>query len=180
MATRTITAGRMKIIVTAKVVNTMEDGTVSSNVQGVTLDSGEIVDGTDAYEADRAWSYVVDVADGVTQQIDVYDFASLDIGGGAGNDSLGQSLVLAEIVGITIHNRGPGWLEIDDSITGGFSQFGQLTGAKAIKQGGWRAMFDPQDPAIDVTDSSDHLIDLTARSGYGNLTCEVHLLGRSA
>ena len=36
------------------------------------------------------------------EDIDLYDFGSLDVGAGAGKDALGQSVVLAEIVGFFV------------------------------------------------------------------------------
>lgn len=141
--------------------------------------------GTSANQADRVWSDAGRTLNsGSNETIDMYDLGSLDIGGGAGKDALGQAFALAEVVAILIVNRkaSVGNLTIggDGTTAAWNSAFGGSDTAvsPAIPPGGWWMLFVPSDPALVVTDVTNHLLKLAASGG--NVTYDITIIGRSA
>jgi len=141
--------------------------------------------GTAANKADRIWTSLARaLASGGNESIDLYDFGSLDIGGGAGRDAVGQLITLAEIVAILIQNNASsaGGLIIGGEGSGAAwnSGFGGSDSAvtPTIAPGGWWQLFTPADPALVVTDTTNHLLKIAATGGA--VTYDIHILGRSA
>ena len=93
MAALTAT-GTVNLSLQSTIKNTEEDGTVSTNPN----DNPDIVNlamssGLAANEFNRSWERKVwTLVSGGSEVIDLFDFNGLDIGGGVGNDGLGQSL----------------------------------------------------------------------------------------
>jgi hypothetical protein len=145
-----------------------------------------LTDGTTANKADKLWfSTGRTLAQAGAEDIDVYDFASLDIGAGAGVAPLSGALTLAEIVALVILNRttsagslligGKGttaawnsWINsIDDAEVG------------PIGPGGFFAIGDPNATSFAVADTANHLLTIT-ESNVGAVTYDIAILGRSA
>lgn len=143
-------------------------------------------DGTTANKANRWWeSTARALAQSATEDIDVFDLGSIDIGAGAGLTSLGQAWATVEIAGFAVENDttstgslligGKGattawnaWINANDD-----AEVGPLT------PGGVFMFFNPTDPAIAVADTTNHLLTMT-ESGVGALTYNIYILARSA
>jgi len=143
-----------------------------------------LTSGTTAGKVDRIWAHLGrDIVSAASETIDVYDFGSLNIGGGAGKDALGQSLALAEVVAILIVNseESDGILNVggDGTTAAWNSPFGGSdTAYTPVMPGGAWLIFSPTDPAYVVADTSNHLLKLAASGG--DVTYQMILLGRSA
>lgn len=179
--------------VTCKMVASLAN-TIQSVSAGVSIDTASIfssvslTDGTTANKADKLWFDEGRALSGTTpEDIDLYDFGSIDIGGGAGKDPLGGTLALAEIVAVLITN--------DSSSTGNIYVGGKNAGTAwnavfaiggvaddtaqfgPIKPGGWLCFGAPTDPAYAVADTTSHLLTMTPTA---NATYNIYVLGRSA
>lgn len=183
---RSLSTISAQAILRATVLNTA-DGTVltASAAHGAGQAVTFTASGTGAGQADRFWqSTGRTLTSGGSEDLDVYDLASLDISGaGAGRDALGQVWTVAEIAGILVHNRatsagdlligGKGtaaawsiWLNNNDDA--------ELT----LKPSGIFLLASTNDPAWGVTDTSNHLLTMLASGGA--VTYDIYLLGRSA
>lgn len=180
MADRQLKDTRVRAIASATARNELsQEPDKAEALQESDFDSGDLTTGIGSQQADRVWKTLLTIADGATTQVDLFDFAGLDVGGGVGNDALGQVMALAQIVSIQILNLGPGRLEINDGIANGFAELPVLSSTKASKPGGWTQRAEPERPAMIVTDASKHLLDLTAETGRGDCRVELHIIGRS-
>lgn len=183
---RSLSTISAQAILRATVLNTA-DGTVltASAAHGAGQAVTFTASGTGAGQADRFWqSTGRTLTSGGSEDLDVYDLASLDISGaGAGRDALGQVWTVAEIAGILVYNRptsagdlligGKGtaaawsiWLNNNDDA--------ELT----LKPSGIFLLASTNDPAWGVTDTSNHLLTMLASGGA--VTYDIYLLGRSA
>lgn len=183
---RSLSTISAQAILKATVLNTA-DGTVltASAAHGATQGVTFTASGTGAGQADRFWqSTGRTLTSGGSEDLDVYDLASLDISGaGAGRDALGQVWTVAEIAGILVYNRptsagdlligGKGtaaawsiWLNNNDDA--------ELT----LKPSGIFLLASTNDPAWAVADTSNHLLTMLASGGA--VTYDIYLLGRSA
>ena len=170
-------AVRFSIVSTNQLL--LEDAVNTSDLQVETSLGQTLANGTGANQFNRTWQMVArDLANAATENLDVYDFAAFDIGAGAGLDSLGQSMALAEVVGILIINNGPGKLEVDTSVANGWTNFLASGAQPVLNAGGQISRYEPTDPAMAVADGSNHLIKFTA--SVDDLTYDVHILGRSS
>lgn len=147
-----------------------------------------ITSGTTANKADRWWedNDGRTLAASGTETIDLYDFGSIDIGGGAGKDPLGQALALVEIVGLlvivdaastgTLLIGGDGTAAAWNSIFNGDDEaaIGPLAGGSIC------FLFNPANPAFPVADSSNHLLKFTEAGGANSVIYYPFILGRSA
>ena len=140
-------------------------------------------DGTTIGKADKCWASVGRTLSGTTpEDIDVYDFGSLDIGAGAGKDPLGQSLTLAEITTIIVYNyaTSTGNLKVGGKGTAVAWQSPFVADDDAqvlVPVDGIFALSTAANPAYAVADSSNHLLTMTPTD---DLTYDIYLLGRSA
>lgn len=164
-------------------VNTLTNGLAPVSVdmtgQGLTT----FTDGTTANKADRLWGSKGRALTGTTpEDIDVYDFGSIDIGAGAGLDPHGQAITLAEITALMVINN--------TSSTGTLAIGGKGTGAAwnswiqadddaavTLKPGGVFLITSPTDPGFAVADTSNHLLTMTPTD---DLTYDIYIVGRSA
>lgn len=187
MATRTATA-RAKAGFDATVSNLLDaNDTGKARITHETQELIEIASGTLASMADRCWSDKGrTLTSGNDVQIDVFDFGGENVGAGDGMDPLGQDIELAEIVGI---------LAVNDSSSDGDLVLGGDQGeanaadfnipwnavdgdAIIVKPGGFLLLVAPPDPAYAVADSTAHM--LTCGASGGDITYDLHILGRSA
>ncbi len=142
-------------------------------------------DGTTEGKADKAWKISGrTISSGGSENIDVYDGGTIDVGAGAGRDNLGQAIAFAEIVGFLIVNRdtSAGNLIVggEGSAAAWNSPFNASDTATVgpIAPGGFLYMATKADPAFAVADTSNHLLKLAASGG--NVTYDVQFIGRSA
>lgn len=140
--------------------------------------------GTAEDKADRIWQDTArELSSGASEDLDLYDFGSIDIGAGAGRDATGQLITLAEVVALQIYNRptSTGSLVIGGKGTAAAwnSPFnGDDDAVLILPPGGFWLLFNPADPAYVVTDATNHLLQMAASGG--DLTYDIYILGRSA
>ena len=188
MGTRTATA-TFRAIFDSTIKNVL-DASATGSPQVALGNSPSLVftSGTEANQADRMWAQKGrTITSGGPENLDVYDFGSVDIGAGAGLDGLGQSLTLAEIAAILIFNRSTsgGNLLVGGiaAVTAWISMFVSQTSSEddeilVIKPVGLIGFGAPTDPAYAVADTSNHLLKLD--SSAGTCTFDIFILGRSA
>lgn len=168
----------------ADIKNTIDGSDISAPAMGrdfkPTLSSG-----TTADKADRFWyDSGRTITSASSEDIDVYDLGSIDLGAGAGKDALGQTWTVAEIVALIVVNEtaSAGSLLVGgkSATTAWNSPFGGSDDDAFIelKPGGSLILFAPSDPAYAVADTTNHLLKMAASGG--NVTYAIGLLGRSA
>ncbi len=188
MPTRSLASPKMSAAISATVrssptANTEAGPDASSQVSGNV--SRTLTNGVAASEANRAWQVVSrTLAKGVSLDIDLYDFAGIDAGSGAGNDPVGQAMTpIEKIVGILIVNENAiasvGRLDIDVSIANGATWFGNHTVATGgdIRGQGWVQKCQPHLEGFDLTDASNQIVRLTASGADVNFS--MYILGRN-
>lgn len=140
-----------------------------------------LTNGTAANKAQRLWeSTGRTLSASSSETIDLYDLASVDIGAGAGLDSLGQSFALTGIKAIYIRNHADsgGAIAIgNESTTATFnSPFeGSDTSAVTLEAGGIFLITDPSASGMAVADTSNHLLKITD-AGSGS-TYDICVIG---
>ena len=143
-----------------------------------------LANGAGANQADRVWEDTArDLTSGNSENIDLYDFGTLDIGAGAGLDALGQSLALAEIVEILVYNSHDSDGDLVIGAEGSGAAWSAYNGSDSVQittlsPGAWWHHFDPTDGALPVADSTNHLLKMAASGG--DVEYNIHILGRSA
>lgn len=174
MGTRTLTSS-IRVTLSMTPVNLLVDGTKAPEVILGDTWTLDMATGVSDDQADRAWSlYDRGLASGANENIDVYDFGTLDIGAGPGNDALGQALTLTEIASIIIRNQGPGDLTVDGTQANGWTPIGN---PEPLKPNGILVLHNPADGAMPVTDATNHLLNFAAANGA--IVYDVHIAARS-
>jgi hypothetical protein len=171
---------QIKITVGGNIYNT-SGLNVSTSIIGAAITKLTLESGIEADEFNRAWQSIDrTLASGASETLDLYDFATLDIGGGAGNDVLGQALTMEEIVCLVIvQEEGPGRLEINETPPANvIAWLGSHTVANggALKAGGVRLWLESDADALDITDASSHKV--TFKANGGAVTYSIYILGR--
>ena len=146
----------------------------------------ETTQGAGDDQADRVWGEVGrTVASGTPVEIDVYDFAGEDIGGGDGNDGFGQDITLAEVVGMLIINTtssGGGNLLVggEGSPACWTSPFnGSATAVAVVPPGGAMVLQSRYDGSgFAVADATNHLLQIASSSG--TVTYTLVIIGRDS
>jgi hypothetical protein len=134
-------------------------------------------------QADRATEYETTIASGDTLIINLYDWIGTDVGGGDGNDAVGQPMDLAEVVCIAIANENAvgtaGSLEVEPYTSEGWTPLGEHTVANggALKGQGSLVKINMASPAFPVEDGVSQNIALTAVGG--NIAVRITVFGRS-
>ena len=148
-------------------------------------------DGTSANQADKCWaSKGRTLSTSGTEDIDLYDLGTIDIGTGAGGDPLGQSVTYAEIVAIWVENKSTSTGNIFvGGKAAGTAQFNTIFGVAEtasdtaqvgpIYPGGGFLIYAPTDPAYLVADTTNHLLAIT-EDGTGAVTYDIMVIARSA
>ena len=143
-----------------------------------------ITDGTTTGKADIVWSSTARSLSGATSEdIDMYDLGTIDIGTGAGESALGNAITFTDIVLLFVENNSTstGNLTIGNKNTTAAWQtpFGASDTASVgpIPPGGWFMLGAGADPAFAVADTSDHLLKMTSSA---TLTYDIYIIGRSA
>jgi hypothetical protein len=140
-----------------------------------------IANGVEATNASRALVALdQEITAGNTEDVNLYDFSDYNVGCGLGNDTLGQSLLLEEIVGLIVWNSGTqGQLEILGSVPPNVISWGPIltvANGGALYGGGILAMYQPAENAFDVTSGSSHRFRLGAVGA--TVTYSICVLGR--
>ena len=177
----------IKILATLQgtLTNSIDGGSYTASVvQGFSKGpTTQLTNGTSANQANRIWQDTGRfLASSGTEDLDLYDLGSIDIGAGAGKDALGQTFTLAEVVALCVylHPTSAGNLLVGGKGTSAAwtSPFSANTDKLTIKPGGMFFLYAPTDPAYAVVDSTNHLLKLEASGGA--CTYDVAVLGRSA
>jgi len=180
MGTRTAST-KVNLTFTSTIINTLENADAAqATVQGTIL-SGTLANGVSANQGNRAMRTTSNtISSGVSEDIDLYDFASVDFGAGSGKDALGQALTLEEIVTLVIkQSSGAGRLEImPTNPTNYVTWVPSLTAANggALKSGGVLMMHQPATDAFDIQDGASHVLRLAANGG--DVSYDLYILGR--
>ena len=169
-----------KFQVSTTVKNVLGDtGRSAVSVVGFTIQPS-LVDGVSANQANRAQEIAGTLVSGGTLVIDLYDWAGIDNGAGAGNDPVGQALIMEEVVLIVVYNESDttgGDLAVAPDASNGWAGIGTHSGAGILKPGAFLIKGNPHTDAFDVVDASSHRIILTA-SGGADVDYRVLVLGR--
>lgn len=175
--------------ISATLQNVIDNSEVTAEAdQGIDFSPATSVSsGTSADQADRAWQDVQrELAAGASENIDLYDLASIDIGAGAGRDALGQTNTYAELVGliVTVDADSQGSLVIGGE--GSAAAFNSIfDGSDSAKLGPFgpgavQMMFRPDDPAWSISDGSNHLLQFAESTGANSVKYSVAALLRSS
>ena len=180
---RSISECTAKISFNIKLRNTLTDLTVASISGGGALLNATLANGTGEDMVNRMWQRIgVEILTGATADIDLYDFAGIDIGGGEGMDGLGQAMDLEEIVALVlIKTAGAGQLEVMPTNPSNYwTCMPKLTVAlgNALKTNGILLLYQPNHQAFDVYDATSHVIRLGANGGA--VTYSMYVWGRSS
>lgn len=178
---------RLRIDIAGTLTNDLSEdgeagGAVSLGIEYAFLQA--FTDGDGSGEADAYWaSKGRELASGADETIDLYDFAALDIGAGAGLDPVGQAITLAGVVGFIIYNRpdSVGTLTVgaEGSAAAWNSPFAgeDDEAGLVVPPGAIRAFADPI-TALAVADSSNHLLKIAAAGGA--VKYDIIIIGRRA
>lgn len=168
--------------------NTIEGSVVFSGAQSITWKHGDttaLSSGTGANKADMIYLFPGrTLTSGNSENIDLYDLGSLDVGAGAGKDGAGLAWVAAKLTGIVIVN--------DPASEGNLLIGGEGSGAafNSIFNGDDEAVFGPLAPgdpffalnrsasAWAIADTTNHLLKIAASGG--DATYDLLLMARSA
>jgi hypothetical protein len=172
--------------VSAQIRNDVSGSVVVSADQGFTFTPlTALATGTAANQADRIWqSRGRALADGTNEDLDIYDFAGLDIGAGAGEDAVGQPMILAEVVALMIVNTSTTAATITIGGEGSTAAWNSPFGGSdtntigPIPPGGCLLLFSPKDGGWPVADTSNHLLQVAAAGAAA--TYDIVILGKSA
>lgn len=176
--------GKLTVMAGGTLVNTLTDGRQVS-VSHDPADYGQnLLDGIVLDKANRIWeSKGRVIASAASEDIDVYDFGSIDIGAGAGLDALGQALALAKIVLVLIRNRATsvGTLLVGGKATTAAwnSPFNADDDALTpVLPGGVLLWYAPSLAGYAVADTTNHLLKMAASGG--DVTYDITIIGRTA
>ena len=178
----TLTA-TIKASVSGIYTNTLTDGQTVPFAFSKAI-SLAITDGTTTNKADILWASQARTLSGATtEDIDCFDFGSINLGPGAGSNVHGNTVTFADIILIFVENNSTstGNLTIGNknATTAWQTPFNSSdTGAVGpIPPGGFFMLGAGADPTFVVTDTSDHLLTMTSSA---TLTYDIFLIGRSA
>lgn len=160
-------------------------GTYSNDSTGAVdtiniVEKSALSNGTTANKAQRTWeSLGRTISTGSSETLDVFDLGSIDIGAGAGLDSLGQALAFSGIKGLYIKNSetSTGTLTVgnESSAATWNAFFASDTGSFALVPGASILIQDPSALGMAVNDSSNHLLKMADSSG--GLTYDIVIIG---
>lgn len=181
-------AGTLQISALGTIKNILSDvsGDFSSAQVGEALAAIQLSTGVEANQMNRGITkrkYAL--ASGEIVQVDVYDLAALDVGGGAGKDGLGQAVAQDEAVMILVVLKAgsAGALRIGGNGTGAAwnSIFDGNDSAKTILRAstanpGIFLLFTPSETGYAIEDATNHLLQFEAVGG--TLEFALHLWAR--
>jgi hypothetical protein len=183
-------SGEVRLIIQNNITNTLTDGktlTQATASLGDTIFSGRLTDGVSEEQFSRGWKDERSLDSGNTEDIDLYDLGSLDVGAGAGLDALGQAMTMLEIVYFGVRQTGgTGRLQIN--ATDPSNKVAWMPTLTVANGGALRppttastrysgiAMFNPASDAFPITDASSHMVRFGASGG--SVTYEIMILAR--
>jgi hypothetical protein len=161
--------GSVKVTLSGELKNTLTDGQTVSATIG-TSPSLSLATGTGANQFNRGWQSKGRVLASTSENIDMYDLGSLDIGAGAGEDALGLSLAATAVVAICVENRAVSAVNL---LVGGLSAttawnnpFNGDDDAKlSIPPNGGVMLWAVGATAFAVADTTNHLLKIEAAGG---------------
>ncbi len=173
----------VSVVLRASLRNLLTDLTVAGVAHTSLNWSASIADGINANQANRSWQSANRIlTNGGSEDIDIFDFASIDLGAGTGLDGLGQALAFEEIVAVAIVNKNEvgaaGQLEIDPSVANGWTPIGTHTVANGGALRGQGILFkaQPAEAGFEVTDGVSYRVRFRATNGP--VTYSIYLLAR--
>jgi len=177
---RTLTA-TISCNISSTITNRLDDGTLVQAKVNRTMGSFSFATGIADNQATRAWQQKSEtILSGTTKDIDLYDFADEDIGGGLGRDHLGQLLILKQSVAFMLkHISGAGRLEMMPTQPANYATWVPsltVSAGSALRAGGAVALVQPKSAAMAVADGSSHILRLGANGG--DVVYSLYLLGR--
>jgi hypothetical protein len=154
---------------------------VSQATIDATLLSGNIPNGINAGQANRAWASISRaLGSGGNETLDLYQMIGLDIGAGSGNDALGQACLFEEIVCIIIkcEDGSAGQLQVEPGTSNPLNALGSLTVANggALRAKGVRLWFESDEQGIDLSPTKKS-VKFTAMNGA--VTYSIYIIGRN-
>jgi hypothetical protein len=163
--------GTLKATWKTTLKNLLDDGSTSAtathsySLLNKTLTYG-IADG----KATRAWQVKSrSISSGNTEDIDLYDYATVDLGAGLRRDGIGQLAAYKQVVGFIIKcASGAGSLEVmPANPSNHVAWMPSLTVANggALRSGATMALIQPKSTAFTITDASSHMLRLGANGG---------------
>ena len=139
-----------------------------------------LTDGIEENQANRAQEMAGTITSGGTLVIDLYDWAGIDSGSGAGNDPVGQALQIEEVVLIAVYNESDsdgGDLDVEPDASNGWDAIGSHTGDGTLKPGAILLKCSPHEDGFDVADGSSHRLLLSAVGG--DVDYRILVIGRN-
>lgn len=163
--------GSFKLLATSTIKNILDDGTNVPATIAQTFLNFTITTGIGNNQATRAWQRkTTSIASGQTEDVDLYDFDTTDIGAGLGRDGVGQLVTIKQVVAIVIKKiSGDGSLEVMPTNPAGYATWiPTLTVANgsALKTGGVVALATSKASSPwTVADATSHMLRLKANGG---------------
>ena len=177
---------QFKAALQATVKNQVDNTNISSIDLGIAQGPPtSLQTGTGANQANRFWQSTARILTaGTHEDINLYSFAGIDIGAGAGNGPLGGAMALIEIVGILVVNETVAQGSIGTLTIGGVgaasgwtSVFGTNTDTiKGFSPGSCWEIFNPVQPAWVVGSANNNLLRIAAVTS--NVLYDIYVLGR--
>lgn len=180
-----IDSARLDINFTATIINALTSASGTPTNTHELKKSFPVTTGTTTTKSDRAWGSLARALSGASSEnLDMFDLGSIDIGAGAGLDALGQSVSFVEITGIMIENESSSTGDLSvggiSATTAWNSMFGGSDDdAFLLLQPGDVFMFASTiaDPALAVADTTNHLLKMASSA---SLTYNIMILGRDS
>ena len=174
----------IKASIDGNFTNTLTNSGGTSAVNIVQSAILSITNGTTTGKADKIWSLTERSLSGASSEnIDVYDFGTIDIGTGAGEDALGNTVTLADIVAVIVENKSTSTGNLTIGGEGSAAAWNSIFNASdtaelgPLPPGGFFMIGSGADPAFAVADTSNHLFKMTSSA---TLTYDIVIIGRSA
>lgn len=180
MGTRQAVA-RISIQLESTIKNILDAGHTPEHKVGGPLIADNLKNGAEVDQSNRAIRRTWTISSGNSEDIDVFDFGSVDIGAGTGNDALGQSWDAEELVLFYLmQTAGDGRCEVNvSSPSNPLPWMPTLTVANgaALRNNAGFLFYSRASDAFPVTDASAHTVRLTANGG--DVTVDLILFGRN-
>lgn len=172
--------GSIKVTLTGNLKNTLTDGQSVSTTIGKNVNLN-LSTGTGLNQFNRGWQSTRTLTN-TSENIDLYDLGSLDVGAGAGEDGLGLGLAATAVVALFIENlsTSAASLLIGGESSGATwnSPFNASDTAKlSIPANGGVLLYAVGASAFAVADTTNHLLKIEASGGTANYTITVFFRG---